>query len=89
MIKLKDREGKAYKIKCIEVLFITSVEKQPNLEKIRHLFPSLPKDSFIRPNMEVGVLLGQYANCLLPTGGSGPHKVEGLRVQCTVLGKLG
>ena len=34
VIELKDREGKAYKIKCIEVPFITSIEKQPNLEKI-------------------------------------------------------
>ena len=39
--------------------------------------------------MEVGVLLGQNANSLLPTGGSGPHKVEGLRVRRTVLGKFG
>ena len=35
------------------------------------------------------MLLGQNANALLPTGGSGPHKVEGLRVRCTVLGKFG
>ena len=59
VIELKDREGKAYKIKCIEVPFITSVEKRPNLEKILHLFPSLPKDSFRRPIKEVGV--GQNA----------------------------
>ena len=35
------------------------------------------------------MLLGQNANSLLPTGGSGPHKVEGLRVRRTVLGKFG
>ena len=39
--------------------------------------------------MEVGVLLGQNANPLLPTGGSGPYKVEGLRIRRTVLGEFG
>ena len=68
MIELKDRDGKVYKVKCIEVPFITSVQEQPNLERIQHLFPGLPKGAFKRPNMEVGILLGQNANTLLTTG---------------------
>ena len=80
MIELKDRDGKVYKVRCIEVPFITSVQGQQNLERIQQLFPSLPKGSLKRPNMEVGILLGQNANALLPTGGSGPYKVEGLRI---------
>ena len=34
MVKLKGRDGKMYKVRCIEVPFITSVEEQPNHEKI-------------------------------------------------------
>ena len=39
--------------------------------------------------MEVGLLLGQNANELLPTGGDGKDKVGNLRVRRTVLGKDG
>ena len=37
--------------------------------------------------MEVGILLGQNANVLLPTGGTDEHKVDGLRIRHTVLGE--
>ena len=89
MIDLKDRDGRVYKIKCIEVPFITSVQEQPHLNKIQQLFPSLPKSSLKRPNMEVGILLGQNANVLLSTGGTGEYKVDGLRIQHMVLGENG
>ena len=39
--------------------------------------------------MEVGILLGQNANILLPTGGMGEYKVNGLRMGRTILGKNG
>ena len=39
--------------------------------------------------MEVGILLGQNANALLPTGGTGEHKIDHLRVRHTVLGEHG
>ena len=39
--------------------------------------------------MEVGILLGQNANVLLPTGGTGEYKVDGLRIRRTVLGEYG
>ena len=39
--------------------------------------------------MEVGVLLGQNANVLLLTGGTGEYRVDGLRIRCTVLGENG
>ena len=39
--------------------------------------------------MEVVILLGQNANSLLPTGGTGVHKVDDLRIQRTVLGRHG
>ena len=67
MIDLEDRGGKKHKVKCIEVLFITSVQEQPNLSKIHELFLSIPVGSLNRPNMELGILLGQNANFLLPT----------------------
>ena len=37
--------------------------------------------------MEVGLLLGQNANLLLPTGGTGKYKVDNLRVRRMLLGK--
>ena len=80
VIDLEDRDGKKHKVKCIEVPFITSVQEQPNFSKIHQLFPSIPIGSLNRPNMEVGILLGQNANFLLPTGGTGEHKVYGLRI---------
>ena len=89
VINLKDRDGKKHKVKCIEVPFITSVQEQPNLSKIQELFPSIPVASLNRPNMEVGILLGPNANFLLPTGGTGEHKVNGLRIRRTVLGEYG
>ena len=39
--------------------------------------------------MEVGLLLGQNANILLPTGGDGEHGVNNLRVRRTLLGETG
>ena len=39
--------------------------------------------------MEVGLLLGQNANALLPTGGAGRDKVGNLRIRRTLLGKYG
>ena len=39
--------------------------------------------------MEVGILLGQNANALLPTGGTGEHQIDHLRVWHTVLGEHG
>ena len=52
-IELNGINGKVYKLRCIEVPFITSVQEQPNLEGVQNLFPSLPKGSIKRPNMEV------------------------------------
>ena len=40
---LQDRQGKKYKIKCIEVPFITETPIQPNLKKVYNLFPSIPR----------------------------------------------
>ena len=39
--------------------------------------------------MEVGLLLGQNANILLPTGGDGDQRVDNLRVSRTLLGETG
>ena len=89
MIDLKDQDGRIYKVKCIEVPFLTLVQEQPNLSKIQELFPSIPVGSLNMPNMEVGILLGQNSNFLLPTGGTGEHKVDGLRIRRTVLGEYG
>ena len=53
------------------------------------MFPCIPEGSLNMPNTKIGMLLGQNANALLPTGGSGPYKVEGLRIRRTVLGEFG
>ena len=37
--------------------------------------------------MEVGILLGQNANALLPTGGTGEYQIDHLRVRHPVLGE--
>ena len=42
-VTLRDQQGKRYKIKCIEVPFITETPIQPNLEKVYDLFPSIPR----------------------------------------------
>ena len=79
-VDLKDRQGKKYRVNCIKVPFITKIQDLPNLKKIYEMFPSIPKGCLKRPNMEVGILLGQNANALLPTGGTGEHKIDHLRV---------
>ena len=83
-----DREKK-HKIKCIEVPFITKTQIQPNLKKVYNLFPSVPCSCLRHPNMEVGLLLGQNANILLPTGGNGEYRVNNLRVWRTLLRETG
>ena len=62
---------------------------QPNLEKVYELFPSIPCGSLQCPNIEVGLLLGQNTNILLPTRGDGDQRVDNLRVRRTLLGELG
>ena len=88
-IDLEDRDGRKHKVKCIEVPFITEPQDQPNLNKVYELFPSIPRGCLNRPNMEVGILLGQNANSLLSTGGTGIFKVDDLRIQHMVLGRHG
>ena len=88
-VTLQDQQGKKYKIKCIKVPFITETPIQPNLEKVYNLFPSIPSGCLRRPNMEVGLLLGQNANILLSTGGNREQRVDNLRVQRTLLGETG
>ena len=53
------------------------------------MFPHIPNGCLKRPNMEVGILLGQNANALLPTGGTGRYKVGNLRIRRSLLGKQG
>ena len=69
-----------------ELLFIQDL---PNLKKIYKMFPSIPKGCLKKPNIEVGILLGQNANALLPTGGTGEHQIDHLRVWRTILGEHG
>ena len=62
---------------------------QPNLEKVYELFLSIPRGSLRCPNVEVGLLLGQNAIILLPTGVDGDQRVYNLRVQQTLLRESG
>ena len=73
MVTLKDQYGKSHRIKCIEVPHIASVEERPDFEKVQKLFPSIPLSSLNRPDVPIGMLLGQNANALLPVGGSGEY----------------
>ena len=66
MVTLKDQYGKSHRIKCIEVPHIASIEERPNFEKVQKLFPSIPLGSLNRPDVPIGMLLGQNANALLP-----------------------
>ena len=83
-VELEDHQGKKYRINCIKVPFITKIQDLPNLKKIYEMFPSIPKGCLKKPNMEVGILLGQNANALLPTGGTGEHQIGHLRVRRTI-----
>ena len=89
VVTLKDQYGKSHGIKYIEVPHIASVEERPDFEKVQKLFPCIPLGLLDRPNVPVGMLLGQNANALLPIGGVGEYQVEGLRVRHTVLGEYG
>ena len=80
VIDLEDRDGKKHKVKCLEVPFITSVQEQPDFSKVQEIFPCIPVGSLNRPNKNVDILLGQNANSLLPNGGKGEYKVDGLRI---------
>ena len=53
------------------------------------MFPCIPVGSLNRPSTDIGMLLGQNANALLPTRGLGEYQVEGLRIRQTVLGEYG
>ena len=89
VVDLKDREEKRHRIKCIEVPYITLIQLKPDYSKVQDMFPCIPEGSFNMPSTKIGILLGQNANALLPTGCSGPYKIEGLRICRTVLGKFG
>ena len=88
-VELTDRMGGKHKVHCVEVNFITNPQPQPDYTKVHQLFPRLPKGCLDRPNTQVGILLGQNINQLLPTGGSGINRVGNLRVRRTILGKYG
>ena len=67
---------------------IASVEERPDFEKVQKLFPSIPLGSLNRPDVPIGMLLGQNANALLPVRGLGKYRVKGLRIQQTILGEF-
>ena len=74
VVNLKDRNRKRHRVKCIEVPYITSVQEKPDFSKVQEMFPCIPVGTLNRPNTEIGLLLGQNANSLLPTRGSGNIK---------------
>ena len=88
VVTLKDQYRKSHMIKCIEVPHIASLEERPDYQKVQKLFPCIPLSSLNRPDVLIGMLLGQKANALLPVGGSGEYRVKGLRIQQTILGEF-
>ena len=69
--------------------YIISIQRTLDFSKVYELFPCLPIGSLNRPSTDIGMLLGQNANALLPIGGVGKYQIEGLRVRQTVLGDYG
>ena len=88
-VVLQDQHWVKHKVRCIKVPFITETQLQPSLNKVYKIFPSIPCSCLQCPNMEIGLLLGQNANILLPTGGTGEHRVNNLRIRRTLLGETG
>ena len=89
VLELTDRFGKKHKVRCMQVDYITEPQKQPDYTKVYEMFPHLPHGCLERPDMEVGLLLGQNATGLLPTGGADEDCVDNLRVRRSKLGEYG
>lgn len=85
-LELMGNDGQTYKVQCMEVDHIMEAELIPNFAAAYRLFPHLPKGVLERPNLEIGLLLGQNAAELLPAGGDGVNRVESLRLLTTPLG---
>ena len=73
----------------MEVEFITDPHVQPNYNEVYKMFNHLPMGCLQCPDLEVGLLIGQNATGLLPTGGAGWNVVDNLRVRRTMLGEFG
>ena len=58
--------GEKHEVECIEVDYITENSPPPDEDEVRKLFPHLPAGALSRPNLKVGILLGQNAAALLP-----------------------
>ena len=80
-------EGENHEVQCVEVDFITENCPPPDEAEVRKLFPHLPEGALSRPNLKVGILLGQNAAALLPRGGQGRDRVGNLRLMNIPLGK--
>ena len=80
-------EGEKHEVECIEVDYITENSPPPDESEVRKLFPHLPAGALSRPNLKVGILLGQNAAALLPRGGQGRDRVGNLRLMRIPLGK--
>ena len=89
VVELTDRLGEKHEVSCMEVDYITEPQKQPDYTKVYEMFPHLPHGCLERPDMEVGLLLGQNATGLLPTGGADEDCVDNLRVRRSKLGEYG
>ena len=89
VIELTDRSGVKHRVRCMEVDYVTDPQEQPDYTKVYQMFPHLPHGCLQRPEMEVGLLLGQNATGLLPTGGGGVDCVDNLRVRQSKLGEFG
>ena len=86
-LELLGNDGQTYRVQCMEVDHIMDAELVPDFSAAYRLFPHLPAGVLERPNLEIGLLLGQNAAELLPAGGDGVNRVDNLRLMTTPLGK--
>ena len=86
-INITTNTGVNHKVQFVEVEHISDLGPRPIADKLYQLFPHLPSGALELPIHDVGILIGQNAAALLPTGGDGKDLVGNLRLLKIPFGK--